>query len=113
MSSQKTKKAALQAVLPAAINVLGKTFTVQVTSLKGLHGDCNPDTGVIRIHQNLTPETAQMTLFHEAVHAAFAQSGQNEMLKEGQEEALVRMIENSFYHIVNVSKLSVDAEKTD
>jgi hypothetical protein len=104
----KQKKEDLQAVLPKSITVLGKQFEVIVTNLKGLHGDCDATKGVIRIHQNCTIEVARSTLFHEAIHAALDVSGQGEMLREDQEEALVRMLEHTFYHIVDINKLGIN-----
>lgn len=114
MSEVKAKKTAAQkkqeltAKLPTAINIFGREFQIVITNLKGLHGDCDAQKNVIRIHQNCTPEQARSTLFHEAVHAALAVSGHNEMLKEDQEEAIVRMFEHAFYHIVDVDKLRLD-----
>jgi Zn-dependent peptidase ImmA (M78 family) len=102
----KKKREALQADLPNKITVLGRAFEVVITNLKGLHGDCNLDKNVIRIHQNCTPEQARVTLFHEAVHAALAVSGHNEMLKENQEEALVRMMEHAFNSCIDINKLT-------
>lgn len=106
----KQKKEDLQAALPSCINVFGKEFDIIITNLKGLHGDCDATKGVIRIHQNSSIESARSTLFHESIHAALAVSGQNEMLREDQEEALVRMLEHAFYHIVDVNKLRLDKQ---
>lgn len=103
----KEKREELQASLPRKVEIFGKEFDIVITNLKGLHGDCDTAKGVIRIHQNCSIESARSTLFHEAIHAALAVSGQNEMLREDQEEALVRMLEHAFYRIVNVDKLDV------
>lgn len=104
----KQRRDALAEALPRAISILGREFSVAVTNLKHLHGDMDDDKSLIRIHQNLSIEEARTTLFHEAVHAAFFVSGHKEMLKEEQEEAIVRMIEHAFYKIVEVEKLAVD-----
>lgn len=101
----KQKREELQKALPESVQIFGRQFKVVVTNLKGLHGECDPDKNIIRIHQGVGVESAKQTLFHEAVHAAFAVSGQSELLKEEQEEAIVRMIENAFLHIVDIDKL--------
>lgn len=100
------KKLELELQLPKTIMIFGKEFKVIVTSLKGLHGDCNIGNLTIRIHQNLTKEEALSTLFHEAIHASLGISGLNEMLTENQEEAIVRMLEHAFADIVDITKLS-------
>lgn len=87
---------------------MGRKLDIVITNLKGLHGDFNIDKNHIRIHQNQTIDEARATLFHEALHAALAISGQNEMLKEDQEEALVRLLEHAFNHIVDIDKLSAE-----
>lgn len=102
----KQKREVIQKALPNKISILGKEFKVVVTALKGLHGDCDVDKRVIRIHQNSTVESARETLFHESLHAAFAVSGLKEIITDEQEEAIVRMIEHSIYHIVDVDKLA-------
>ncbi len=111
----KQRREELQAKLPRKVLIFGKEFEVVVTNLKGLHGDCDEDKYIIRLHQNLDIDTARKTLFHETIHAALAVSGHKYMLedKDGDgkhEEALVRMLEQAFYHIVDVDKLQV---KTD
>ena len=104
----KQKRQNLTDSLPAAVTVLGKTFKVTVTNLKGLYGDCDVGAGVIRIHQGLDVDVAKKTLFHEAIHAALGVSGHNEMLKEDQEEAIVRMFEHAFSNCMNLDKISLD-----
>lgn len=100
------KKLELESQLPKSITILGKEFKIVVTSLKGLHGDCNVSDKLIRIHQNLTKDEALSTLFHEAIHGALGISALNEMLSENLEEAIVRLIENAFADIVDITKLS-------
>lgn len=102
----KQKREAIKTALPASISILGKTFKVTVTSLRGLHGDCDIDKKIIRVNQNSSIEDARETLFHESLHAAFAVSGLKEIITDEQEEAIVRMIEHSIYHIVDVDKLA-------
>ena len=102
------KKADIEAALPSHVSIFGRKIKVVITNLKGLHGDFSIDKNLIRIHQAVPVESAKDTLFHECVHAALAISGHNEMFSEQQEEALVRMIEHAFAHIVDVDKLKVD-----
>lgn len=110
----KERREILENSLPRRIAVFGKIFEVQITNLKGLHGDCNEDTQVIRLHQALDLQAAKRTLFHEAIHAALAVSGHKYMLLEDEkddgkhEEALVRMLEQAFADCMDVSKLAVD-----
>lgn len=103
--TQKQRKENLQNQLPAEIIVLGKTFKVNVSNLKGLYGDCDTHSKVIRIHQGLDINQARITLFHEAIHASFAISGHSYCLSDEQEEGIVRMLEHAFYHCVDVDKL--------
>lgn len=102
------KKQELIDFLPKSITIFGREIKITVTNLKGLHGDFQIDKNLIRIHQSVPLESAKHTLFHEALHAAFAISGHNETLAENQEEAIVRMIEHAFCHIVDIDKLKVD-----
>lgn len=62
---------------------------------------------VITIDKKLSPENAEKVLWHEACHAAFALSGASEHLSQETEEMLAIMLENAFYDIVDVWKLSV------
>ena len=105
-ATAKQKRELLQGLLPKEISILGKPFKITVTNLKGSHGDCNEDTYEIRIHQNLEIEQARMTLFHESIHAALAISGHKQMLKEDQEEALVRMLEQTYADCIDIDKLA-------
>lgn len=104
--SNNTKKLKLESSLPSVVTIFGKDFKVSITALKGLLGDCDTDSKVIRIHQNQTKNDALNTLFHEMLHAAFGISGIREILKEDQEEAIVRMIEHAFADAMDVYKLA-------
>lgn len=106
--TSKDKKLALAAQLPSSVSIFGREIKVLVTTLKGLHGDFTADTNTIRIHQTSDIYAARATLFHEAIHAALTISGQNEMMKEDQEEGLVRCLEHAFMHIVDIDKLALD-----
>lgn len=110
-TSAAKKRAELAASLPKSVSILGRTIKVTVTNLKGLHGDFSIDKSLIRIHQAVPAASAKDTLFHECLHAALAISGHNELMSEGQEEGLVRMLEHAFSQIVDVDKLKVDKTK--
>ena len=99
--------------LPRQISVLGKLFDVKITKLKGCYGDCDDSKAQIRIHNNLDLDIALSTLFHEAIHAAFAVSGQNQLIKEEHEEGLVRMLEHAFKDIVDIKKLAPALDKDE
>lgn len=107
----KAKKKALIDNLPSTVIIFGKQFDVQVTRLKDLYGDFSESKRLIRIHQELDIEAARETLFHEALHAAFAISGQRELLDEKHEEGLVRMLEHAFYHMLDINKLTGPIDK--
>lgn len=112
----KAKKKAIEAALPSSIQVLGKTFEVQICNLKGIYGDCNVMDRKIRIHQAQTVESAQHTLWHESIHAALGISGLTELLDDRNsnlEEAIVRCIEHAFSDIVDLKKLSLASLKND
>ncbi len=111
IKTQKNKKEILIKAIPSEITVFGRKLKVTITNLKGLHGDFNIDKNLIRLHQNQTVEEARATLFHEALHAAFALSGHGEMLKDNQEESLIRMLEHAFFHIIDVNKLTTGIDK--
>lgn len=101
-------KQLLQSELPSSVSILGRELKVTVTNLKGLHGDFSLDKSLIRIHQSVPVESAKDTLFHEMIHAALAISGHNEMLTEGQEEAIVRMMEHAFSGYFDIKKSTID-----
>jgi len=104
------KKHDLGDSLPKFVYVFGKKIPVIITSLKDLHGDFNLETNEIRISKDYDLESAKSTLFHECLHAALAISGQNELLNEKREEALVRMLEHAFAHSIDFDKLSLDKQ---
>lgn len=48
----------------------------------------------IRLNPNMDDHTAELTLFHEMIHAALRISGTSYLLPMNMEEAIVRSIEN-------------------
>ena len=102
------KKALLESQLPKEVTILGQKVKVVVTALKGLHGDFNGETLVIRINQNATIESAQSTLFHEMLHACLKISGLGELLNEKLEEGIVSMLEIALRPFIILQKETND-----
>lgn len=78
----------------------GKKFLVVPTELGDeYYGRMLFDKGHIQTHSELMPGTKMHydTLRHEMVHASFAMAGLNHILKDEQEEAVVRCLENIFF----------------
>ena len=96
--------------LPKKIKVLGIEFEIKLCTLKDEFGDCTIDTRLIRVDKHQGLDQALITVWHEAIHAALAVSGLNELLAptDGLEEAIVRCLEHSFADIVDIYKLAID-----
>jgi len=80
-------------------NIGGRQFTAVPCELGEDHGQMCFDKAQIKLSHILKPGTRDFrdTVRHEMVHAAFAMAGLDHVLKDGQEEAVVRCLENIFF----------------
>lgn len=101
------KKTKLSEHLPSKLAILGIVYKVKYVSLDGELGNCNPDTRIINIDKDQSVDDARSTLLHEALHAAFAVSGQSELFRKDHEEAVVRMLEAFLFPVSDVTKLEI------
>lgn len=93
--------------LPKHLTVFGRVIPVQLTDL---HGECVGLTTIprfnegmaIKVQPDVTQAQAELTLFHEACHAALTISGVGALLGEddGREEAVVLAIEAAWQALV-------------
>ncbi len=67
----------------------------------------------IRIRSDLTGVELHKTLLHEILHAVLELSGQNQSLRDKQEEAIVRALENGLYGLVALSIYNPKAATPD
>lgn len=80
--------------LPRTLSIAGRKYRVTRPAEEELHGWHNGDDGVMAVSRRLEGEEARKTLAHEALHAAFWESGLSHSFDEVEEETLVRMLEN-------------------
>lgn len=90
--------------VPVQITIGGKKIRIEYPDVipgdTAEEGDLSGDTQVlvrrVRISktQNKSPEDIISTLFHEILHVAIGLTGHSEVLKSGEEEALVYALEN-------------------
>lgn len=82
------------------ISLGGQTFRILPTDIgDDYFGRMMFDMKVIQVHPTLKIGTGVFrdTVRHELLHAALAMGGLNHILKEEQEEAVVRCVENLFF----------------
>jgi hypothetical protein len=79
-------------VVPRRIKIRGRWWRVQRSTRlgKGVWGDANPETRVIRLSSHLKGRDLGLTLIHEVLHACLPDSA-GDVLRI--EEALVRRLE--------------------
>ena len=76
--------------LPKSIKIGLFDYKVRYNkTLKDCHGDCNPDTKIIRISKEYSKLSQAETLFHEILHAIYYESRLNEHHKPEVEEQIV------------------------
>ena len=78
------------------LSIGGEKFKVSYEDIEDF-GQTHFDKKLIVIRKGLSKEDSKRTLFHEAIHAALFMSGISFTFEGGQEEAVVRALDNIFY----------------
>jgi len=95
---------------PDSLMIMGIEWTIKyVDKLKDddgeiLCGDTDIDKYLIRISTGYHDTDSEMsrTILHETLHAILRMTGQNEMLSEKQEEAIVRALEQGLSQLYRI-----------
>jgi hypothetical protein len=87
-----------ETTMPKYISILGKRIQIKQVGLEENHGEYHASPRVIKIDSSCTDKYE--TLFHESLHAALEISGLRETMQNGQEEAVVRCIENALFPLI-------------
>lgn len=95
-------------MLPSEVTVLGHVFKVvpMENPSDDDYGEMKGEESRIGINISHSLEDQRKTLFHECIHAAFYVSGWSQVLSHNKEEAIVRLIENALWPLINSAFLS-------
>lgn len=86
--------------IPEAIVILGIDTPVEIVKMKNF-GEWDGGEEKIQMNNNNNDQHFKRTLLHEVFHAALAYSGLGEHLDERTEEALCRLVETTYYPLVD------------
>jgi hypothetical protein len=92
-----TKRRSSRFQLPEFVIILGCKFSVSDVVLSdNTYGETDGTERTIKVdlHKHTSQEQVTSTLFHEMIHAVLHVSGQSELLRGKQEEALVVALEH-------------------
>lgn len=101
-----TKKRTPKFTLPTSLTIMGCQFAVYNASLGGdTYGETEGIERTIKVDlaKHHSQEQVASTLFHEVIHAVLHVSGQSELLKGKQEEALVVALEHGLSPIITLT----------